>query len=40
MQAENEQAKALVNQLHAAGQVDIDDNGIISPSKSRPVGSL
>ena len=33
LQQENEQAKDVINQLHAAGQIDIDDQGLISPAK-------
>ena len=33
MAAENQHAQDIIQQLHAAGQVDIDDQGRISPSK-------
>ena len=33
MAAENQHAQDIIQQLHAAGQVDIDDNGHVSPSK-------
>lgn len=35
MAFENEQAKAVVGELHAAGQIDIDDKGNISASKRK-----
>ena len=33
MAAENQHAQDIISQLHAAGQVDIDDHGRVSPSK-------
>ena len=36
LEAQNEQAKELMRQLHASGHVDIDDNGNVSPSKQKP----
>jgi hypothetical protein len=38
MAAENEHAKAVIGELAAAGQVDIDDRGNISASKKKPRG--
>ena len=35
MAAENERAKAVIGELQAAGQVDIDEHGVISPSKRK-----
>ena len=36
MASQNEQAKALINELQASGHVEIDENGMISPSKQKP----
>lgn len=35
MAAENEQAMAVMGELHAAGQIEIDDRGNISASKRK-----
>ena len=37
LEAQNEQAKELMRELHAAGHVDIDENGNVSPSKQKPL---
>ena len=37
MAAENQAAKEIIGQLQAAGQVDIDDQGRVSPSKQKLV---
>ena len=35
MAAENERAMAVMGELHAAGQIEIDDSGNISASKRK-----
>ena len=35
MQAENEQAKEIVSQLHAEGHIEVDEHGQISASKRK-----
>ena len=36
MAAENERAQAVVGELHAAGQIEVDERGNISASKRKP----
>ena len=36
MQQENQRAQELLTELHANGQIEIDENGNVSPSKQKP----